>query len=78
MARSSVASDPKWVTARGSIMGVTHLAVRARVDGDVVWLPRTAIEDAGDEADEALMSGKFLPIVELSVAKWKAKELGWA
>lgn len=67
----------RYRPVRAVALGSTHAAVRVRVEGEMVWLPRTCLEDLGDVVDTALKTRVFMPQVELSVAIWKAKELGW-
>jgi hypothetical protein len=77
MPKTGVASDPKWVTIRAKILGRTPMAIRARIERQMVWLPRSTIEDHGEEADDALAGPDFMPVIDLSVAAWKAREYGW-
>ncbi len=67
----------RYVQVRAVVLGRTLAAVRVRVDGEMVWLPRSCLEDLGDAVDDALKTRVFMPEVGLSVATWKAKELGW-
>ena len=67
----------RYVQVRATVLGRTHAAVRVRVDGEMVWLPRSCLEDLGDVVDGALKNKVFMPEVSLSVATWKAKELEW-
>ena len=77
MTSSTVSSGPKWVSVRAIILGRTIAAIRAKIDGEVVWMPRSALEDNGLDADDALLNRGFMPVVELTVAAWKARENGW-
>lgn len=59
------------------IMGHTPLAIRARIDGETVSIPKSLIEDAGESALDALTSGTLAPVVRLSVAAWKVNKEAW-
>lgn len=76
MPQSRVASDPKWVPVRATMLGRRPAAIRVQVDGEMIWMPRSCLEDGGSAADDALVSGVFMPVVDLSVIAWKAKEIG--
>jgi len=77
MPRSDVSSGPKWVSVRAIILGRSIAAIRAKIEGEVVWLPRATLEDQGFAADDALLGKTFMPVIPLSVATWKAKEYRW-
>lgn len=76
MPRPRVPSDTKWVSVRATILGVRPAAIRVRVDGEMIWLPRSCLEDGGSGADDAIRSKVFMPEMDLSVVAWKAEEIG--
>jgi len=80
MPRQQVSSDLRWARVRAKILGRTAFAIRARIEGTLVWLPRSTIENNGDAADDAMDApgAEFMPVVDLAVVEWKAREHGWA
>jgi hypothetical protein len=70
---------PQYTTLDARVLGRTIQAVRLKLDSDgaVIWVPRTCIEDGGSAADEALLSGEFMPRIAASVLEWKCKQEEW-
>lgn len=66
-----------YVEVEVTILGLRPHAIRGRVNNEMVWLPRSTLEDNGQAADDAILARKFLPTVTLKVAQWKAREYGW-
>lgn len=70
---------PEYVDIAVRAAGRTVHAVRLKLDstGEVIWVPRTCIADAGESVDDALMSGKLLPNITVQIAEWKVNSEGW-
>lgn len=69
----------QYVGINARVLGRTIQAVRLKLDtdGSVIWVPRSCIEDGGDSADEALLSGKFMPSLTVQITAWKCKMEEW-
>lgn len=70
---------PEYVGIEARVLGRTAYAVRLKLDSDgsVIWVPRTCIEDGGSAADEALLSGTFMPALTVPITAWKCEQEEW-
>lgn len=66
-----------WASVDAKALGTSPLAVRVMIDGHITHVPRSLLRDQGEGVDTVIRSRKFMAVVELEVAEWKAIQAGW-